>query len=481
MKKRIFLFFSILCILPYLPAKAQVKKSPNIVIIFLDDMGNGDLSATGAFGYQTPNIDRLATSGIRFTNFLDVQSVCSASRAGLLTGCYANRIGITGALFPSSKVGLHANEVTLPELLKQKNYATAIVGKWHLGDSQEFLPLQHGFDEYFGLPYSNDMWPVDYKGEPATDSRKDRFPPLFIIEGNEKKIPINTLDDQATLTRLYTERAVDFINQKKNNPFFLYMPHAMPHVPINASPSFKGKSKQGLFGDVMMELDWSVGEILKALKANKIENKTLIIFTSDNGPWLNYGNHAGSTGGLREGKGTSYEGGVRVPCIMNWPGQIKVGQVCNSLSSTLDIFPTLAELLNLKLPVHKIDGVSLLPILHGNVNAQPRKDFYYYYRSNSLEAVRMDDWKLILPHPGRTYENFDAGMNGFPGGTNENFAVPEALYDLRRDPGERYDVQKQFPEIMQALRALADKAREDLGDDIQNAKGKNRREPGRKD
>jgi len=459
-------------------AIAQKNTTPNIILIFLDDMGNGDLGITGALQYQTPAIDKMAREGMRFTNFLSAQAVCSASRAGLLTGCYPNRIGISGALFPNSKKGINAGETTMAELLKQKGYATAIVGKWHLGDMKEFLPLQHGFDEYFGIPYSNDMWPVDYSGAPATDGRKDRFPPLYIFEGNEKKIPVNTLNDQGELTKQYTERAVDFIKRKKNKPFFLYLPHSMPHVPINASAQFKGKSKQGLYGDVMMEIDWSVSEIMKAVKANGLDKNTMIIFTSDNGPWLNFGNHAGSTGGLREGKGTSYEGGQRVPCIIRWPGTIKEGLISNSLSSTIDIFPTLADILKLPLPSQKIDGVSLLPILNGNLEAQPRKEFLYYYRANSLEAVRLDDWKLVLPHPGRTYENFDAGMDGFPGKADENFPVKQALFDLRRDPGERYDVQNQFPEIVKELLALADKAREDLGDDILKAEGKNRREAG---
>jgi len=459
-------------------AVSQKNTTPNIILIFMDDMGNGDLGITGATQYQTPSIDRMAMEGIRFTNFLSVQAVCSASRAGLLTGCYPNRIGFSGALGPNSKKGIHPDETTMAELLKQKGYSSAIIGKWHLGDQKEFLPLQHGFDEYFGIPYSNDMWPVDYNGQPATDWRKERYPPLYIFEGNEKKIPINTLDDQATLTRLYTERAVDFIKRKKDKPFFLYLPHSMTHVPINASAQFKGKSKQGLYGDVMMEIDWSVNEIMKAVKANGLEKNTMIIFTSDNGPWLNFGNHAGSTGGLREGKGTSYEGGQRVPCIIRWPGQIKAGMISNSLSSTIDIFPTLAEILQLKLPSQKIDGVSLFPILKGNLEAQPRKEFLYYYRNNSLEAVRMDDWKLVLAHPGRTYENFDVGMDGHPGKVDENSPVKQALYDLRRDPGERYDVQNQYPEIVKALQSLADIAREDLGDDILKAEGKNRREAG---
>jgi arylsulfatase A-like enzyme len=469
------------CLMLLTSANAQPTASPNVILIFLDDMGNGDLGLTGAAGYQTSNIDRLANEGIRLTNFLVAQSVCSASRAGLLTGCYPNRIGISGAMFPNSKVGLHADETTIAELLKQKKYATAMVGKWHLGDTEGFLPLQHGFDEYFGLPYSNDMWPVDYDGQPSTDWRKDRFPPLFIMEGNDKKIPISTLEDQARITQLYTERAVEIIKRKKNKPFFLYMPHSMPHVPINASAKFKGKSKQGLYGDVMMEIDWSVGEIMKAVKASGQEKNTLIIFTSDNGPWINFGNHAGSSAGLREGKGTTFEGGMRVPCIMRWPARTKPGQISNSLASTIDIFPTLAELVGVKLPARKIDGVSLAPILTGDLSAQPRREFYYYYRTNSLEAVRIDDWKLVLAHPGRTYENFETGMDGHPGKVDENFPIKQGLYDLRRDPGERYDLQNQFPEKVKELNALAEKAREDLGDDILKVQGKNRREAGRKE
>ena len=451
---------------------------PNVIIIFMDDMGNGDLSCTGALEYETPAIDQLAREGIRFTNFLDAQPVCSASRAGLLTGCYPNRIGITGALFPNSKVGLNSNEITIAKMLKTKGYATAIVGKWHLGDSKPFLPLQQGFDEYFGLPYSNDMWPVDFHGQPATDDRKVRFPVLNIFEGNEKKIPVTTLEDQAQLTRLYTERAVSFIKGNQAKPFFLYLAHSMPHVPINASAKFKGKSKQGLYGDVMMEVDWSVSEIMKALKETNLDKNTLVIFTSDNGPWLNFGNHAGSTGGLREGKGTSFEGGLRVPCIMRWSGVIKEGLITNSLATTLDIFPTVAEYAGVNVR-HKIDGVSLQPLLKGEVSATPREEFYYYYKSNSLEAVRWHDWKLILPHPSRSYENFEVGKDGLPGPVSEIVQVPQALYDLRRDAGERYDVQKQYPDIMEKVLQLAEKARADLGDEITNRIGPNRREPGR--
>ncbi len=474
------LLFALSLVFPVAKSQNNSRPLPNIVLIFMDDMGNGDLSCTGALEYETPAIDQLAREGIRFTNFLDVQAVCSASRAGLLTGCYPNRIGITGALFPNSKVGLNANEITIAQMLKTKGYATAIIGKWHLGDSRPFLPMQHGFDEYFGLPYSNDMWPVDFDGKPATDERKDRFPVLHIFEGNEKKIPVTTFDDQAQLTGRYTEKAVAFIKKNRTKPFFLYLAHSMPHVPINASPKFKGKSKQGLYGDVMMEVDWSVSEIMKTLKETNLDKSTLVIFTSDNGPWLNFGNHAGSTGGLREGKGTSFEGGVRVPCIMRWRGVIKEGVITNSLATTLDLFPTLADYAGVSIN-HKIDGVSLMPVLKGKVSANPREEFYYYYRKNSLEAVRWHDWKLILPHPSRTYENGVVGADGYPGLVSETFQVPQALYDLRRDPGERYDVQKQYAEIVEKLLELAEKAREDLGDDITDRQGSNRREPGRID
>lgn len=480
MKKHLsFLLIMIAC-MTEIQAQKSLPTSPNIVLIFLDDMGNGDLSTTGAIGYTTPFIDKLGNEGLRFTNFLTAQAVCSASRAGLLTGCYPNRIGISGALFPNSPLGINSSEMTLPELVKQKGYITGMVGKWHLGDSKEFLPLQHGFDEFFGLPYSNDMWPIDFKGQPATDWRKDRFPPLFLMEGNENKIAVATLEDQANLTQQYTKKAVEFIGRNKKKPFFLYIAHSMPHVPINASSQFKGKSKQGLYGDVMMEIDWSVGEVMNAIQQNGLDNNTIVIFTSDNGPWLNFGNHAGSTGGLREGKGGTFEGGMRVPCLMRWKGVISEGLISNNLSATIDIFPTVAELLSVKLPDHRIDGLSLAPVIKGDVSTVIRKEFYYYYRKNNLEAVRLDDWKLVLPHPGRTYENFKMGKDGFPGDTNEDYSFPKALYDLRRDPGERYNVIGQFPEIVKQLEELADKAREDLGDDLTQRVGKNVRLVGQK-
>ena len=457
------------------------QASPNIVLIFMDDLGYGDVGVYGATGYETPNLNKLSTQGMRFTNFYAAQAVCSASRAGLLTGCYPNRIGIHGALFPNAKKGLNANETTIAELVKEKGYATAIFGKWHLGDAKQFLPLQHGFDEYAGLPYSNDMWPVDYDGNLITDTsnwRQKSFPQLPFIEGNEKAREIRTLADQGELTTIYTEKAIDFINRKKDQPFFLYVPHSMPHVPIAVSDKFKGKSEQGLYGDLMMELDWSVGQILQALKDNGLEENTLVIYTSDNGPWLNFGNHAGSTGGLREGKGTSWEGGQREPCIMRWPGVIPEGIINPKIAATIDVLPTIASIIGADLPQHKIDGIDILPLLKGEKDANPRNHLYYYYGRNNLEAVRKDNWKLVFPHKHRSYRNNLPGNDGHPGPTTQADFTTTSLYDLRRDAGEDYDVAALYPEIVQELELLAEVARKDLGDDLTDRQGENVRPAG---
>jgi arylsulfatase len=449
------------------------EKSPNVVLILMDDLGYGDLSCYGALQYKTPNLDQMAKQGIRFTNFLAPSAVCSASRAGLLTGCYPNRIGISGALFPDSKKGLNPEETTIAELFKQKGYSTAIFGKWHLGHLKEFLPLQQGFDEYFGLPYSNDMWPNDYLGGPAKpNSFQYSCGPLPLINGNDKVGEIRTMEDQSQLTRLYTEKAVQFIKKNKNKPFFLYLPHSMPHVPIAASEKFRGKSKAGIYGDVMMEMDWSVGQIFKTLSNEGIESNTIVIFLSDNGPWRNFGNHAGSSGGLREAKQTVFEGGQRVPCLIEWKGQTPEGLVCNSLASSIDLLPTLASLCSLQLPKNKIDGVDISVLLLGKDDESPRKYFYYYYDENSLKAVRHNDWKLVLPHTSKTYEKDVPGKDGLPGMVSQ-ISVPLALYDLRQDPSERYDVKELYPSIMKELQKVADTAREDLGDDLTDRKGKN--------
>ena len=434
----------------------------------------------GSINYETPHINKLAKEGMLFTNFYSVQAVCSASRAALLTGSYPNRIGISGALMPYSTTGLNENEITIAELLKEKGYATSIFGKWHLGFQEKFLPLNHGFDTFLGIPYSNDMWPVDFDGNQISDSsdwRKKSYPQLPLIENFNKIDEIRTLEDQARLTTLFTERSVEFINNNKDNPFFLYLPHPMPHVPIAVSNKFKGKSPQGLYGDLMMEIDWSVGEIVKALKQNNLEENTLVIFTSDNGPWLNFGNHAGSTGGLREGKGTSFEGGQRVPTIMKWPKVISAGSISNNIAATIDVFPTIANIVSSELPKHKIDGVDISSILEGRRDSNPRDHLYYYYGKNNLEAVRKDNWKLVFPHESRSYKNVLPKNDGHPGPYSK-FTAEYALYNLRRDPGEEYNVKELYPEIVKELEDLAEIARNDLGDDLNNRIGNNIRKSG---
>lgn len=459
-----------------------VPSSPNIVLILMDDMGYGDIGRTGASLYDTPNLNRLASQGMQFTRYYSPQAVSSASRAGLMTGCYPNRIGISGALMPWATTGIDSGETTIAEMLRQKGYRTCIIGKWHLGHLKPFLPLQHGFDEYYGIPYSNDMWPVDFDGVPIrlkdTTSNKMKYPVLPLVEGNEKVAEVRTLADQDKLTTDYTERAVKYIDLHKNERFFLYLPHSMVHIPLGVSDKFRGKSSQGLYGDVMMEVDWSVGEIMKALERNGIDKNTLVIFTSDNGPWLNFGNHAGTTGGLREGKGTSWEGGQRVPCLMRWPGVITAGDICSKLASSIDILPTLAAITGAGLPEKKIDGVSLLPLMLGDKDAVPRREFYYYYQQNTLEAVQRDCWKLVLPHKGISYVGVAPGNDGWPGKTISVEITQHELYDLRRDPGENYNVADFYPEIVKELKTLADKARNDLGDDMTKSPGTNRRKAG---
>jgi arylsulfatase len=329
-----------------------------------------------------------------------------------------------------------------------------------------------GFDEFEGIPYSHDMWPLHPWQERA------KYPPLYWIEGTTQGKEIKDLQDASELTPRITEKAISFIQRNKKNPFFLYIPHPMPHVPLAASERFRGKSEKGLFGDVLMELDWSVGKILKELKKQGIDDNTIVIFTSDNGPWLNYGDHAGSSGGFREGKGTSFEGGQRVPAIIRWPNVVPKGKVANQLLSTIDVLPTISKITGARLPKEKIDGVEFTKVLEGDEKVTPRTEFLYYYRANNLEAVRKHNWKLVFEHPGRTYEGQIPGQNGQPGPAPENFLHTRALYDLTRDPGERYNVLDQHPTIVAELEKIAANAREDLGDDLQKQPGKNRRPVG---
>ncbi|RIH65545.1 arylsulfatase [Mariniphaga sediminis] len=432
-------------------------------------MGYGDIDITGSQGYSTPHIDRMSKNGIFFSHYYAPQAVCSASRAGLLTGCYPNRIGFSGAINHSSKIGINNQEETIAEILKTKGYRTAIFGKWHLGCQSQFLPLQNGFDEFYGIPYSHDMWPYH-------PTNKNFYPPLPLINGNDI---IETNPDNSQFTTAFTEKSIDFIKRNKSTPFFIYLAHPLPHVPLAVSDNFRNKSEQGLYGDVMMEIDWSIGELVKTLEELNLDKNTLLILTSDNGPWINYGNHAGSTGGLREGKGTSFEGGQRVPCLMQWKGTIPEGLVCNKMVSGIDILPTLANIAGAKLPERKIDGVNILELMKGNTDVTPRKKFLYYYRKNSLEAVTNGEWKLVFPHPGRSYEDFVPGKDGMPGEVYENRAFDRELFDLRRDPGERYNLINSNPEIVEELEKIANEAREDLGDDITGHEGKNRRPPGK--
>jgi len=443
---------------------AQKSDLPNIIIIFTDDQGYGDVGCYGADGFETPNLDQMAKDGIRFTDFYVSQAVCSASRASLMTGSYSERVGVQGALLPWDLKGLDPKTETIAKLLKRHGYTNAVFGKWHLGHMEKYLPLQNGFDEYAGLICSNDMWPVDYDGNPLINKKRSYYPTMSFWDGNEPNNSIETFENQGQLTTLITDRAVDFIKRNKDNPFFLYVPHPMPHQPIAVSEKFAGKSELGLYGDVMMEIDWSVGEILKTLKENSIDENTFVIFASDNGPALNFGKWGGSAGPLREGKGTMWEGGARVPCIMRWPEKISQNQNISKIAGTIDIFPTIAEIVGEREIRNKIDGVSLLPILKGEPNANPRNELFYYY-GEKLFAVRKGKWKLVFPHEHRSYINVEPGENLHPGAYGKGIAGLE-LYNLNNDIGETTDLAKQFPAIVKELEKLGEQARTILGDKI---------------
>ena len=443
---------------------------PNVVVIFMDDMAYADIGPFGARAYPTPHLDRMAREGRKFTDFYVTQAVCSASRAGLLTGCYNVRVGILGALGPKSTHGLNTGEITLAELCKQRGYATACFGKWHLGHHTEFLPLQHGFDEYFGIPYSNDMWPYHpgVRHLPMAERLK-KWPHLPLIEGNQIINPRVTGKDQEKITTQLTERSVRFIEKNKDKPFFLYVPHPMVHVPLYVSDKFKGKSKAGLFGDVMMEVDWSVGQILETLRKHELDKNTLVIFTSDNGPWLSYGDHAGSAEPLREGKGTMFDGGCRESALMWWPGTIPAGSECTTPSMTIDLLPTVAELIGARLPKHPIDGKSIVNLLKGTSDTSPHEAYYFYY-GRQLQAIRMGKWKLHFPHGYRTMAGRPGGTDGIP--TRYSQAkIGLALFDMEKDIGETTDVKAKHPDIVKQLQALGEKMRDELGDNGREGTG----------
>ena len=453
------------------PGGGEAKRVPNFVIIFIDDMGYADIGPFGAEGYQTPNLDRMAREGRVFTDFYAAQPVCSASRAALMTGCYNGRVGIQGALAHQANHGLSDNEMTLGKLVKQKGYATACFGKWHLGHHPKFLPPNRGFDEYLGLPYSNDMWP----NHPEAGKH---FPDLPLIENDKVIDPKVTPEKLANLTTMYTERAVRFIERNKDRPFLLYMPHTMVHVPLAVSDKFKGKTRRGLFGDVVEELDWSVGQVLEAIRKNGLEKDTFAIFTSDNGPWLSYGEHAGSAKPLREGKGTTFDGGVREPTVMWWPTRVPAGTKCSVPAMTIDILPTIAHLCGAKLPEHKIDGKDIWPLIAGEAGAATPHEAYYFYWIEHLEAVRMGKWKLHFPHDYRTLPPGPKAKGGIPV-KYQNAKIGLTLFDVEADPGETTDLAAQHPDVVARIEKLADAMRADLGDSATKQKGSGRREPGR--
>ena len=460
---------------------ATNQVGPNIVLIFADDLGYGDVGCFGTTDIATPNIDRLAGEGRRFTDFYVAQAVCTASRAALMTGCYPNRVSLSGALNHTSPNGIHPAELLLPEILQQRGYATAIFGKWHLGTAPEFHPLNHGFDRFFGIPYSND----NSKYHPVLHAS---MPPLPLYK--DKDI-IETDPDQSQFTRRFTEQAIEFLRDNKERPFFLYLPHVMPHVPIFRSEAFSGKSKRGLYGDVVTELDWSVGEILQTLTELDLEQNTLVIFMSDNGPFLSYGDHAGSAGSLREGKLTSFEGGVRTPCLMRWPAKITAGTECHEPACTIDLLPTIAKLTEAKRPDLKIDGLDISSLMLGDSSEVSPHEAIFIYAGEELQAVRSGEWKLHFAHdyltvagePGRDGKpaNFNnlkpasitqSGIQGIA--TRHGYQVAHidlALFNMKTDPGEKTNVVSKHPDVVERLSQLAATMRRELGDELTATKG----------
>jgi arylsulfatase A len=430
---------------------AGSDRPPNVVVFLTDDQGYGDVAAFGATDVATPSFDRLAAGGMRLTSFYSAPT-CTPSRAMLLTGAYGQRVSAPAAYYPWSNDGLAPEELTLAEMLRDRGYATGLVGKWHLGHRPPFLPTRQGFDEYFGIPYSNDMGRVN----PLDLSI---YPDLPLLDG---EIVIETEPDQSQLVRRYTERATDFIARHADQPFFLEIAHSMPHWPISASDRFRGTSPRGLYGDVIAEVDWSMGQVLDALATHGIDDRTLVLFVSDNGPWLVFGNHAGSAGPLREGKSTSFEGGVRVPAVVRWPGHVPAGSSSGAVLGLADVVPTVAHLTGAKLPDDRtLDGHDAWPVLSGENEAAFADRVWLVHRVGGLEAVRRGRWKLHLPHP---YEHIVVpGVDGAPGITEQR-EIGLALFDLESDLGETRDVAAEHPDVVAELQAIAEASRDDLGD-----------------
>ena len=430
---------------------------PNFIVIFCDDMGYGDPGCYGSKVHDTPHLDRMAQEGVLFTDFYACSSVCTPSRASLLTGCYPRRVNMhqnTGdlcVLFPIAHQGLNPAEITVAEILREEGYATTCIGKWHLGDQPPFLPTEQGFDSYYGIPYSNDMGPW---------RENSKRPPLPLLQD---KTVIEAPAEQNTITKRYTEQALEFIKSHQDEPFFLYLPHTMPHNPVHASEPFQGISDNGGYGDAVEEIDWSTGQILDLLRDLNLDENTLVIFTSDNGAASKWG---GSNAPLRGWKGSTWEGGQRVPCLAWWPGTVPAGIENNAMCSTLDILPTFAKLAGTKAPQDRIiDGTDISDLLLGHELTESPHKVFYYYQMDQLQCVRSGRWKLHLPLENKK-------RNWGPG----HGEVPVQLFDLRADVAEQNNVAEQNPEVVQRLTQLADAARRDLGDNEQS--GANQRPAG---
>jgi len=434
----------------HVPASAAATK-PNFILILADDMGYGDIAPFGSTRNRTPNLDRMAQEGLRFTSFY-AAPVCTPSRAQILTGCYAKRVSLPNVLSPAAPIGLSPREHTIAELLKEQGYATIAIGKWHVGDHPDFLPTRHGFDRYFGLPYSNDM------GGPAelSKAKRQRRPPLPLVQ-NERVIETVTPEGQNRLTERYTAEAVQFVREHKDSPFFLYLPHTAVHVPIHPGDKFRGRSANGIYSDWVEEVDWSVGQVLDTVRELGLAERTLVIFTSDNGPWLTHGTNAGTAGPLRGGKGGTYEGGVREPTIAWWPGKVPAGASNDAPAANFDLLPTFVKLAGGKVPTdHKIDGEDLSPLLLGRTSKSPHQA-HYYFSGNALQAVRSGPWKLAIA---RQSENLRKSASTEP---EANKPFTPMLYNLDSDIGERHDVAARHPEIIKRLRELIAKMDADLG------------------
>lgn len=446
---RTFLFIPLIIAISLIScSREEASQQPNIVIMFLDDSGWSDFEPFGELAIRTPNVTQLASEGCAYHNFYVPQAICSASRSALLSGCLPGRTKVFGAHGPNAR-GLETTFATMGEVFGSAGYATAVFGKWHIGDQPETRPQARGFDESCGLMYSNDMW----KYHPENPEYWGRYP-LQFWENGKVTIKEVTPEDQKYLTRWYTEHAVDFINRHKDQPFLLYVPHSMPHVPIFCSDKFDGKSGKGLYWDVILELDWSMGKINQTLKKNGLEKNTIVIMTSDNGPWISYGNHAGRTP-FREAKGTSFDGGVRSACIIKYPGKIKAGTTSSSAFSSIDMMPTLCHLAGVPLPKNEIDGKNAWGLIQGVQEAENLREYYAFSTGNRFEGVISGDgrWKLHLPHPYRTL--LEAGHDGMAGKYIQE-KIDTALFDMENDPYESENVLSEYPEIARKLIHMAE-------------------------